>query len=450
MPFLKSLLVWILSFTLVSSYLPVIHAQSQADPVESRQEERESSRVLIVLDLEDKTAKVSPEELSGLSGMVVTMLRRDLEMSIVDQRQFLQLAGLAQDSFSLGCDDNAKCIVDLMGAVKSDYVLSGRITAVQETFLITLQLLDVRTASSSTQVSLSAARPEEFKQVLAQAANEMAARLRGEGALLTFDFDALGEAPSFAVLDLAADGDLAALASSLTDVITYELKMFRDLRVVSRAEIQALLEWESTRQAVTDCTDISCFAEIGQALGVQYLVTGSLGKLEDTYVISLRTIDIRKAVVVARAKETFMGPADDLLIAIRFGLRRMIGFTPAGVGRLRLGVEPKEAALRLNGEDIGTALALKLPEGLEPGRYRVAAQAEDYFPLERDIYIEPGRLSDVTLMLEERPAQWWETWWFWTLVGAVVVGGVTAGAVIGTLPENKPDTGSGQIILRRQ
>ena len=79
-----------------------------------------------------------------------------------------------------------------------------------------------------------------------------------------------------------------------------------------------------------------------------------------------------------------------------------------------------------------------------------AAQAEDYFPLERDIYIEPGRLSDVTLMLEERPAQWWETWWFWTLVGAVVVGGVTAGAVIGTLPENKPDTGSGQIILRRQ
>ena len=44
------------------------------------------------------------------------------------------------------------------------------------------------------------------------------------------------------------------------------------------------------------CTsDTSCLVEIGGALGVDYLVSGSVGKLGDAFVIILKLMDVHEA-----------------------------------------------------------------------------------------------------------------------------------------------------------
>lgn len=44
------------------------------------------------------------------------------------------------------------------------------------------------------------------------------------------------------------------------------------------------------------------------------------------------------------------------------------------------------------------------------------------------------------------PTPWWKSWWFWTAVGVLVAGGVTAGAVVATRPGSGP--ADYQIIFR--
>jgi hypothetical protein len=46
------------------------------------------------------------------------------------------------------------------------------------------------------------------------------------------------------------------------------------------------------------------------------------------------------------------------------------------------------------------------------------------------------RRADGTAAVESPRRPWYRTWWFWTAVGAVVLGGATA-AVVLTLPEEQ-------------
>jgi len=51
--------------------------------------------------------------------------------------------------------------------------------------------------------------------------------------------------------------------------------------------------------------------------------------------------------------------------------------------------------------------------------------------------IAPGKTYDETITLEALPnvgsgPEFYETWWFWTIIGVAVVGGATAGAVVAT------------------
>ncbi len=182
-------------------------------------------------------------------------------------------------------------------------------------------------------------------------------------------------------------------------------------------------------------------------LGVGYLVTGNVGKVEKTFLVNLKLLDIRKAQIIGREQESFLGPADGLLPASRFALRRLFGQQYQGDGFLKLSVNVDDAAVSLNGDAKGLWPNVDLDDALEVGKYRLAVTREDYLPTAQDVYVEPARQTQVQLLLEKEPAQWWETWWFWTLTGAVVAGAVTTGVVLGTMQGQSPESGSGNVSV---
>src|SRR5437868_3019595 len=122
-------------------------------------------------------------------------------------------------------------------------------------------------------------------------------------------------APSVAALNLkATTGVSADKAQLLSDVMTEELRSAGTFsRVVSMQEVEAMLGLERQRQLL-NCEASSCVAELAGALGVDLVVTGTVGQLAKTAVLKLSLVDSRDGRTVASLSQQLCGQSDDALL----------------------------------------------------------------------------------------------------------------------------------------
>src|SRR5438105_4941060 len=114
-----------------------------------------------------------------------------------------------------------------------------------------------------------------------------------------------------AVLDITPRGEVSKeLAASATTVLASELAKLEVFRVISREDIRNMLSFEKDRQNLGCEADQECLAEIGGALGVEYIIAGSLAKIGDAMVLSLALNNTRSATVENRVSENVSGKGD--------------------------------------------------------------------------------------------------------------------------------------------
>lgn len=89
-------------------------------------------------------------------------------------------------------------------------------------------------------------------------------------------------------------------AAVLTDLLLEALLERHGVRALGPPDVRSILSAEQQR-SLLGCQDEACFAELGGALGADWLVAGNLGKLGALWVLSLQLIDPRRARVTARA-----------------------------------------------------------------------------------------------------------------------------------------------------
>ncbi|MBI5525493.1 MAG: hypothetical protein HY897_04100 [Deltaproteobacteria bacterium] len=118
------------------------------------------------------------------------------------------------------------------------------------------------------------------------------------------------KALSVAVLQLEAQGVEAKVTNIVTDTMLSQLNRLPNTRVIGQREIETMLKYEKLKMQV-GCTDLSCMVEIGGALGVDKLVTGSLGKLGESFVMNLKLIDIRNAGIEQTFSRRLKGGTDE-------------------------------------------------------------------------------------------------------------------------------------------
>jgi len=128
---------------------------------------------------------------------------------VLAQGEIVALLGLERTRQMIGCTDDSGCMAELAGALDSDRLLSGSLTILERTSLITVRLIEVkksRTLARVTATLLDATEPE-----LVDAARRLAHEaLTGKkldttgvlrvavdrpGATVTLDGRALGESP---------------------------------------------------------------------------------------------------------------------------------------------------------------------------------------------------------------------------------------------------------------
>ena len=119
--------------------------------------------------------------------------------------------------------------------------------------------------------------------------------------------------PKVAVLDLLdVTGELGPRAKLLTTLVYDECSAAKTSEPISSAEILEMLGVEKQKQLL-GCTESSCLAEIGGALGTDYLLSSQVGLIGSRLRVDVRLIDARKAKVLSSAGGFVPKGSDDAL-----------------------------------------------------------------------------------------------------------------------------------------
>ncbi len=116
--------------------------------------------------------------------------------------------------------------------------------------------------------------------------------------------------PRIAVLDIAPSGVPQSLAVSVTDLLSTELVNTKMFEVIERMQVAKILNEQGFQQ--TGVTDSTAAAEVGKLLNTKRVVIGTLGKLGQKLVVTVKIVDVEKASILFAEKEMANGE-DDLV-----------------------------------------------------------------------------------------------------------------------------------------
>ena len=166
-------------------------------------------------------------------------------------------------------------------------------------------------------------------------------------------------------------------ADILSDLVREELIKSGKYNVIDREHTEYLLE-EITFQH-TDLTDQDSIASIGNLLGVEKLMIGTIGKLGDLSIITLRIIDVETGVIERTETEEFIGMMEELRKPVRIAVQKLLDIEGIEVDRgtfIHVGSEPEGVNIYVDGLFEGSSPArIKVPG---PGEYRVKLYAPGY------------------------------------------------------------------------
>jgi hypothetical protein len=113
--------------------------------------------------------------------------------------------------------------------------------------------------------------------------------------------------------------------------------------MVERNQMSEIMEEQGFQQS--GCTSAECAAEIGALLGVQKMITGSFGKIGNTYTIEARMFAVETGQTQKTVSKTYKGEVDGLLPQIQIVAWELVGIDPpADLLALAGELEPEETA----------------------------------------------------------------------------------------------------------
>jgi hypothetical protein len=336
------------------------------------------------------------------------------------------LLQLDREKHLLGCTEDSACMAEIGRKMNADFLVRSSLGRIGQTFVLSLAVLDPKDAGSTRKAADSF---ESLEDVRKGAAGTVARLFGWAVSSASFRLPA-GMKSSFAVFDLHASGVSPEVATSLTQVLSSEVKSIEGTTVVSRDDILAMLQFDKQRTELGCTEDTGCMARIGGALGVDRLVVGNVGRIADDFVVTLRLINARAASVESRHTEAFHGTEDQLIGATRHAARALLGIEEPATGRLAIVASHPAGELFLDDVKKGK---LPLPPlvNLDAGRHSVRVAKDGFFDWQSDIYVSPLETTAAWAQLRERPEKWYQKWWIWTAAGGIAVGSAIA-AIVGT------------------
>lgn len=205
-----------------------------------------------------------------------------------------------------------------------------------------------------------------------------------------------------AVTDFEAKGLKQSSADIITARLRGELLKLDMFRVMERSEMKSVLgEMDFQHSGVCDHT---CAVEMGEVLGVDRMITGTVGKVGSIFTINTKMIDIRTGEILLVVNEDCKCPIEKLLSEstekIAEKLKR--GVRREKFGGLKLTSEPAGAWLYLNGRKQGETPYVS--NMMVPGEYMLKITMPTYATILDSVAIEKGHTYDRSFTLKHTTA----------------------------------------------
>jgi hypothetical protein len=134
--------------------------------------------------------------------------------------------------------------------------------------------------------------------------------------LLACAFASIAQEPAklnYAVIDIKnADGVTKGESDIIGDRLRTELFRTGRASMMERDQMQEILKEQGFQQSGT-CTDDACMVQMGQLLGVQRLISGSIGKLGSMFLVNFRTIDVQTGKIIKVVSVDIKGGIEDVV-----------------------------------------------------------------------------------------------------------------------------------------
>jgi hypothetical protein len=97
------------------------------------------------------------------------------------------------------------------------------------------------------------------------------------------------------------------------------------MRLVERGKMEEELQEQGFQQ--TGCTSEECAVEVGQLLGVQNMIGGSIGRVGETFTLDVRMISVQSGISLMTKQKTYAGKIDGLIIEVEVLAYELYGTT---------------------------------------------------------------------------------------------------------------------------
>lgn len=215
---------------------------------------------------------------------------------------------------------------------------------------------------------------------------------------------AIGQKLNIAILQFDAANIPDAEVRILTDRLSTELINIGTFNVVERSIMEEVLQEQGFQQS--GCTSNECVVEVGKLVGVEQMVTGSMGKIGSIYTISARLIDVETGRVLSQKSIDCPCPIETLLMSTMKDLATGLASDDA-IGRPITEVLSYGGVFfkGQNGVELwqGDNLVGTVPfqqESLATGNYEYLAKLEGYNNQVVAFTVEENRIVDVPVDLE--------------------------------------------------
>jgi len=173
----------------------------------------------------------------------------------------------------------------------------------------------------------------------------------------------------------------------LSDLVRDELVKSGKYNVIDRENTELLLEEIAFQH--TDLTDQTSVASIGNLLGVRKLMTGTIGKLGELSIITLRIINVETSLIERVETEEFIGMMEELRKPVRIAVQKILDIEGIEVDRgtyINVASEPEGVNIYIDGLFEGNSPArIKVPG---PGEYRVKLYAPGWEEWHQKVELE--------------------------------------------------------------
>ena len=196
--------------------------------------------------------------------------------------------------------------------------------------------------------------------------------------------------PTVAILDFEGQGVDPSEVQTLSERMRTEIGNTNAVRLIERKAVEKIMMEQGLQQS--GCTSDECAAEVGQLLGVQFMISGSIGKMGKSYTIDCKMFSVETGETVRSKNATHDGDISGLLTEMEILAWEITGLdAPARLRLKRAGTDAQSTVAVMDFE--GRGITMQEAQTLTD-RFMTALAST-----EKVVLVERGTMVDV---LEEQ------------------------------------------------